>query len=197
MMEVAPRVFDVANAPRAAKSLYGVGQDDRQSFGWQCLVARRLAEAGVRVVEIIDSGASNNGDSHGDMQHHRPKALRVDRALAALLCDPKQRGMFDDTLAAVCTEFGRTPFDPGKGRNHRHRAFTCLLAGAEVRVGTAYNESDEYGVHVARDPVHVHDDHATILHLLGTDHERLTYRYAGRDFRLTDVAGNVVQKVLS
>jgi hypothetical protein len=197
MMEIAPQVFDLANETQATRDSYGVGNDDRTSFAWQCLAARRLAEAGVRVVEIIDSGASDNWDSHGDMQHHRPKAQRVDQALAALLRDLKQRGMFDETLIAICTEFGRTPFDPGPGRNHWHRAFSCLLSGAGVRGGTAYGQSDEHGIDVVAEPVHVHDYHATILHLLGIDHERLTYRYAGRDFRLTDVAGNVVEKILA
>jgi hypothetical protein len=197
MMEAAPRVLDYSDETTSTLEMYGVEPGDRASFGWQCLAARRLAEAGVRVVEIIDSGASNNWDSHGDMQDHRPKALRVDRALAALLTDLKQRGLFEDTLVAICTEFGRTPFDAGKGRNHWHRAFSCLLSGAGVRGGMAHGESDEYGVTIARDPVHVHDYHATILHVMGIDHERLTYRYAGRDFRLTDVAGNVVQAILT
>ena len=197
MMEIAPQVFDLANETQATRESYGVGDGDRTSFAWQCLAARRLTEAGVRVVEIIDSGASDNWDSHGDMQHHRPKAQRVDQALAALLLDLKQRGLFDETLIAICTEFGRTPFDPGPGRNHWHRAFSCLLAGAGVRGGTAYGQSDEHGIDVVAEPVHVHDYHATILHLLGIDHERLTYRYAGRDFRLTDVAGNVVEKILA
>ena len=197
MMQVAPDVFDISKESPDAQRMYGVTDGDRSSFAWQCLVARRLAESGVRVVEIIDSGASNNWDSHGDMQNHRPKARRVDRALAALLADLKQRGLFDETLVAICTEFGRTPFDPGKGRNHWHRAFTCLLAGGGTRGGIAYGESDEYGINVASDPVHVHDYHATMLHLMGIDHHRLTYRYAGRDFRLTDVGGNVVQALFA
>lgn len=197
MMDVAPRLLDVSDESAATHEMYGIEPGDKNSFGWQCLAARRLTEAGVRVVEIIDSGASNNWDSHGDMQDHRPKALRVDRALAALLQDLKQRGLFDETLIVICTEFGRTPFDPGRGRNHWHRAFSCLLSGAGVRGGMAYGETDEYGVHVAENPVHVHDYHATILHLMGINHERLTYRYAGRDFRLTDVAGIVVQDVIA
>ena len=130
MMEVAPQLFDVSDESDETQSLYGVAPDDRSSFAWQCLAARRLLESGVRVVEIIDSGASNNWDSHGDMQDHRPKAERVDRSLTALLTDLKRRGLLDDTLVAICTEFGRTPFDSGKGRNHWHRTFSCLLAGA-------------------------------------------------------------------
>ncbi len=197
MMDAAPRILDFSEESQATHDMYGVESGDRKSFAWQCLAARRLVEQGVRVVEIIDSGASDNWDSHGDMQHHRPKALRVDRAMAALLQDLKQHGLLEDTLVAICTEFGRTPFDPGKGRNHWHRAFTCLLSGAGIRGGMAYGETDEYGITIARDPVHVHDYHATILHVLGIDHEKLTYRYAGRDFRLTDVSGNVVHAILS
>lgn len=197
MMEIAPRVFDFSNETAETLAMYGVPNGDRKSFAWQCLAARRLTENGVRVVEIIDTGASDNWDAHGDMQQHRPKAQRVDRALAALIRDLKQRGLFDETLIAICTEFGRTPFDAGRGRNHWHRAFSCLLTGAGIKGGLAYGTTDEYGIEVATDPVHVHDYHATILHLCGLDHERLTYRYAGRDFRLTDVAGNVVQGVLA
>ena len=197
MMEMAPQVLDFSQETNTTHEMYGLDRGDRSSFAWQCLAARRLAESGVRAVEIIDSGASNNWDSHGDMQHHRPKAERVDRAITALLRDLKQRGMFEDTLVAICTEFGRTPFDPGPGRNHWHRAFTCLLTGAGVRGGLAYGTTDEYGIDIVENPVHVHDYHATILHLLGIDHERLTYRYAGRDFRLTDVEGTVLKPILS
>lgn len=197
MMEMAPRVLDFTNETEATLQMYGLQPGDRSSFAWQCLAARRLVEQGVRSIEIIDSGASDNWDSHGDMQHHRPKAQRVDRALSALITDLKQRGLFEETLVAICTEFGRTPFDPGPGRSHWHRAFTCLLAGAGVKGGMAYGTTDEYGIEVVENPVHVHDYHATILHLFGIDHERLTYRYAGRDFRLTDVAGNVVNAILT
>ena len=197
MMRVGPEVLRVADeSPQVLRS-YGVADGDQKSFGWQCLMARRLCEAGVRTVEIIDSGASDNWDAHGDMQAHRPKAQRVDGVIAALLQDLKQRGLWDETLVAICTEFGRTPFDPGPGRNHWHRAFTCLLAGAGVRGGVAHGTTDEHGIHVVQDGVHVHDYHATILHLMGIDHQRLTYRHAGRDFRLTDVAGNVVASILT
>ena len=197
MMEVAPRVLNFSDETDATLQEYGIASDDRRSFAWQCLAARRMIEQGVRTVEIIDTGASDNWDSHGDMQHHRPKALRVDQAIAALLSDLKRRGLFEETLVAICTEFGRTPFDDGPGRNHWHRTFSCLLTGAGVRGGTAYGKSDEYGIESVENPVHVHDYHATILHLMGIDHERLTYRYAGRDFRLTDVAGNVIGDILT
>jgi hypothetical protein len=134
------------------------------------------------------------------MQEHRGKAARVDRALAALILDLKQRGLLAQTLIAGCTEFGRTPWGTkpdDKGRNHHAKAFSCFLAGAGVKGGTVYGATDEYGIHIASKPCHVHDYHATILHLMGIDHRALTYRYAGRDFRLTDVHGNVLTDVLS
>ena len=180
--------------------MYGLNRGDQQSFPAQCLMARRLLERGVRTVEIIDTGTSNNWDSHGNMADHKPKAQRVDQAITALLQDLKSRGMMDDTLVAICTEFGRTPWGDGPnspGRNHLASAFTCILAGAGVKGGMVYGETDEIGAHVAKDLVHVHDYHATILHLMGLDHKRVTYRYAGRDFRLTDVAGNVLQPILT
>ena len=197
MMEIAPQVLDFSDETDATHEMYGLERGDRSSFAWQCLAARRLAESGVRAVEIIDTGASNNWDSHGDMQHHRPKADRVDKAIAALMRDLKQRGLFDETLIAICTEFGRTPFDEGLGRNHWHRAFSCLLTGGGVRGGMTYGTTDEYGIDIVENGCHVHDYHATILHLLGIDHERLTYRYAGRDFRLTDVSGRVLKEIIA
>ena len=200
MMREAPEVFDTAKENAATLEHYGIQPGDKKSFGWQCLMARRLVESGVRVVELIDTGSHDNWDSHGDMQTHRPKAQRVDQPIAALIQDLKLRGLFDQTLVVLCTEFGRTPWSDsgnGKGRNHYAKAFSCLLAGAGVKGGITHGETDEYGASIVSDPVHVHDYHATILHLMGIDHTRLTYRYAGRDFRLTDVAGNVVQKILS
>jgi hypothetical protein len=200
MMREAPEVFDLTREAATTLESYGVSAGDKKSFAWQCLVARRLVERGVRVVELIDTGSHDNWDAHGDMQNHVPKAARVDRAIAALLADLRQRGLLDETLVAICTEFGRTPWSDGgngKGRNHFAKAFTCLLAGAGVRGGITYGETDEFGATIVRDPVHVHDYHATILHLLGIDHEQLTYRYAGRDFRLTDVYGNVLTEILT
>ncbi|MBI1913819.1 MAG: DUF1501 domain-containing protein [Planctomycetes bacterium] len=200
MMRAAPEAFDLSKETDAILNLYGVPRGDNRSFAAQCLLARRLVERGVRVVELIDTGASNNWDSHGNMQDHRPKAQRVDQALAGLIRDLKQRGLLKETLIAVCTEFGRTPFTDAKGtkgRNHYARAFSCLLAGGGVKGGVAHGATCEYGIHLVKDPCHVHDYHATILHLMGIDHKRLTYRYAGRDFRLTDVAGNVLHPVIS
>lgn len=200
MMSEAPPIFDVASEHTSTLQQYGVSQGDRRSFAWQCLVARRLVERGVRVVELIDTGSHDNWDSHGNMADHKPKARRVDQAITALVKDLKQRGLLSETLIACCTEFGRTPWvnDPnGKGRNHFARAFSSLLIGAGVRGGFAYGQTDEFGAQIISNPVHVHDYHATILHLMGIDHTQLTYRYAGRDFRLTDVAGNVIQPVLT
>jgi arylsulfatase A-like enzyme len=149
---------------------------------------------------VIDTGSSDNWDAHGDMQDHRPKAARVDRSIAALIKDLKQSGLLGQTLVAICTEFGRTPWTDGpgaKGRNHYAKAFTSLLAGAGVKGGHAHGQTDEFGINIQSDPVHVHDYHATILHLMGIDHTRLVYRHAGRDFRLTDVDGNVIQAILA
>ena len=198
MMREAPEAFDLSRETAGTLADYGAAPGDRRSFAAQCVLARRLLERGVRVVELIDTGSHDNWDAHGDMQQHRGKAQRVDQPLAALLADLRRRGLLEETLVAVCTEFGRTPWsDNGKGRSHWHRAFSCLLAGAGVRGGLAYGETDDYGIEVANEACHVHDYHATILHLMGIDHERLTYRYAGRDFRLTDVSGTVLQKVFS
>jgi hypothetical protein len=200
MMREAPEALDARRETRATLAAYGIPEGDTTSFGYQCLTARRLIERGVRVVELIDTGSNNNWDAHGDMQDHRPKALRVDRAIAALIKDLKARGLLDSTLLAICTEFGRTPWTDtpqSKGRNHYAKAFTSLLAGAGVRGGSTFGATDEFGINIVADPVHVHDYHATILHLLGIDHTRLVYRYAGRDFRLTDVDGSVIRPVLS
>jgi hypothetical protein len=200
MMREAPEVLDVAGEPRSIRRLYNLADGDTASFGYQCLIARRLIERGVRTVEVIDTGSSDNWDAHGDMQDHRPKAARVDRSIAALIKDLKQSGLLGQTLVAICTEFGRTPWTDGpgaKGRNHYAKAFTSLLAGAGVKGGHAHGQTDEFGINIQSDPVHVHDYHATILHLMGIDHTRLVYRHAGRDFRLTDVDGNVIQAILA
>jgi hypothetical protein len=198
MMQVAPEAFDLSRETEPTLAAYGSPQGDQKSFAAQCILARRLVERGVRVVELIDTGSQDNWDAHGDMQQHRGKAARVDRSIAALIGDLRQRGLLDSTLVAICTEFGRTPWsDNGKGRNHWHRAFSCLLAGAGVKGGTVYGQTDDYGIHVAADPCHVNDYHATILHLMGVDHKQLTYRYAGRDYRLTDTGGNVLQPILA
>lgn len=165
-------------------------------------MARRLAERGVRFIELIDTGSGSGGnwDSHGDMAAHAPLAKAMDQPIAALLADLKQRGMLDDTLVIWTTEFGRTPYNTSadaKGREHHHQVFSSWMAGGGVKGGMVYGASDEHGIAVGSDRVHVHDFHATILHLLGLDHEKLTYRHAGRDYRLTDIAGNVVHKIVA
>ena len=198
-MEV-PQVLDLSKESDATLDLYGLKRGETNGFGWQCLMARRLVEQGVRFVELIDTGSSGNWDAHGDMLTHAPLAKNVDQAIAGLLRDLKQRGMLEDTLVVWTTEFGRTPFVEAKnanGREHHHWVFSSWLAGAGVKAGSVYGESDDFGINVGKDPVHVHDFHATILHLLGFDHECLTYRHTGRDYRLTDVSGNVVRGLLS
>ncbi len=199
MQREAPEAFDLSRETDATLKLYGLERGSDAGFAWQCLIARRLAERGVRFIELIDVGSSNNWDAHGDMETHVPLARNVDRAIAGLLKDLKSRGMLDDTLVVWTSEFGRTPFNSrkdAKGREHHFVAYTSWLAGAGVKPGITYGSTDEYGIEIASDRMHVHDCHATILHLMGMDHTRLTYRYAGRDFRLTDVAGNVVRQIL-
>jgi len=202
MMRVAPLLFDVSDESESTLNMYGVEPGDNTSFGYQCLVARRMVEQGVRVIEVVDSGSSHqNWDAHGSVLDHRVNAKFSDQGTAALIADMRQRGLLDDTLIVLCTEFGRTPWYQHKsktpGRNHWHKAFTCLLAGAGVKGGMSYGKTNEWGSEVVENPCHVHDYHATILHLLGLDHTKLTYHYGGRDFRLTDVYGNVVQDILS
>ena len=199
MQMEAPEVFDLSRETDATHELYGMERGAKFGFGWQCLVARRLIERDVRFVELIDAGSSGNWDSHKDMDEHRRMALNVDRPIYGLLTDLKQRGLLEDTLVVWTTEFGRTPYvenPENLGREHHANAFSSWLAGAGVRPGIVYGRSDDYGIDVAENPVTVNDFHATILHLLGLNHERLTFRHAGRDFRLTDVAGNVVTGVL-
>ncbi len=200
MQMEAPDVFDLSKESDATLDLYGLKRGSTEGFGWQCLVGRRMAERGVRFIELIDGGSTNNWDSHANMDAHGPLAKNVDLPIAGLLQDLKQRGMLEDTLVVWTTEFGRTPFKEAAGqpgREHHHWVFSSWMAGGGVKSGTVYGASDEHGIRVAKDEVHVHDFHATILHLLGFDHEQLTYRHNGRDYRLTDVHGKVVQGVLA
>jgi len=193
-----PQVLDFRSESDATHRLYGLGRGQTDNFAWQCLAARRLAEAGVRFIELIDTGSNRNWDSHTDIHHHTPLARNIDQPVAALLKDLKSRGMLDETLVVFTTEFGRTPTLEGtyRGRGHHNRVFSSWLSGGGTRPGTVYGTSDTLGERVETDPVHVHDFHATILHLLGFDHTRLTYRHAGRDFRLTDVHGKVIHGLL-
>src|SRR5579871_4102468 len=194
--------FDVSREPKYIREMYGPGTQARQ-----ILIARRLLEKGVRFVQVWH-GAGQPWDSHDDIEiQHRRLAQECDQAIGALLVDLKQRGMLDDTLVIWGGEFGRTPTvelpSPGNnagkvnGRDHNHWGFTMWLAGGGIKGGYVHGATDEFGFQAVEDKVHVHDLHATLLHLLGFDHERLTYRYAGRDFRLTDVYGNVVKELLA
>ena len=198
MQSGAREVFAVEQESDETLGLYGMQRGQTDGFGWQCLVARRMVERGVRFVEIVDGSSSQNWDQHGDMAEHARHAKNIDQPVAGLLRDLKRRGMLDDTLVVWTTEFGRTPgVDGAKGRGHHSACFSSWLAGGGVRGGMTYGETDELGAAVARDEVHVHDFHATILHLLGIDHERLTFRHGGRDYRLTDVHGHVVQAIVA
>ena len=199
MQAEAPEAFDLSQETDETLRLYGIDRGATQGFGWQCLVARRLAERGVRFIELIDVGSANNWDSHGDMAAHEPLAKAIDQPLAGLIRDLKRRGMLDRTLVVWTTEFGRTPFHQSvdhPGREHHNLVFSSWLAGGGIRSGIVHGKSDEHGILPVQDSVHTHDLHATMLHCLGLDHERLTYRHAGRDYRLTDVAGRVVREVL-
>ncbi len=200
MQREAPDAFDLSGETAATMDLYGLKPGQTGGFGWQCLVARRLAERGVRFIELIDVGSSANWDAHGNMATHGPLARNVDLPISGLIRDLKQRGLLDDTLVVWTTEFGRTPYHEKAdhpGREHHHQVFSSWLAGAGIKRGITYGLSDEHGIGVADRQVHVHDFHATILQQLGLDHERLTFRHAGRDYRLTDVHGEVVQDIIA
>ena len=194
MQMAVPDAFDFSQEKDDTLASYGLQRNQTTGFGWQCLAARRLVERGVRFVELIDTGSSGNWDAHGDMMSHVGLAKNVDQPIAGLLQDLKRTGLLDDTLFVWTTEFGRTPFNntaDAKGREHHPWAFSSWLAGAGVKPGIVHGATDEHGLRAVEQPVHVHDFHATILHLMGFDHERLTYRHAGRDYRLTDVHGRV------
>ena len=200
MQNHAHSLRDLGQATQATHELYGIGQKPTDSFGRQCLVARQLAEAGVRYIQInhCDNTPAPVWDQHGNMPRHQELALEVDKPIAGLLTDLKQRGLLDDTLVWWGSEFGRTPFAQGAdGRDHNPKGFTTWLAGGGVKRGIAHGATDELGFAAVAGKVHMHDLHATILHLLGLDHEQLTYRYSGRDFRLTDVAGSVVHEIIA
>ena len=202
MQAAAPAAFDLSRESDQTLKLYGLDRGDTTGFGWQCLVARRLAERGVRFIELIDGDTriDRNWDAHAKMGNYNALARNVDQPIAGLLKDLKARGMLEDTLVVWTTEFGRGPFCPNpgaEGRGHHSRVYSSWVAGGGVRGGTVYGASDELGDNVAENIVSVHDLQATILHQLGLDHERLTYRHAGRDYRLTDVHGRVVHEILS
>lgn len=198
MQSEAPEAFDLSKEPDSTLQMYGLARGQSDSFAWQCLIARRLAQRGVRFIELIDGGSSGNWDSHGNMADHGPLAKKIDQPIAALIKDLKREGMLEETLVVWTTEFGRTPgIDGDQGRGHHSACFSSWLAGGGVKGGMVYGETDEIGATVVKDRVHFHDFHATLLQLLGIDHTRLTYRHAGRDYRLTDVHGRVVNEIIA
>jgi hypothetical protein len=200
MQMQAPDAFDVSRESEATKRRYGLDQETTRVFGRQCLLARRLSERGVRFIQLYHTtGGFQPWDQHSDLKGgHAKNALATDQPIAALLGDLRDRGLLKDTLVIWGGEFGRTPAGQGQdGRDHHPYGFTMWLAGGGVRGGLAFGATDEYGWDAVEDRVHVHDLHATILHLLGLDHEKLTYRSTGRDYRLTDVYGNVVKGILA
>lgn len=201
MQSHAADVLNISTESPATLALYGIGEKDTDDFGRRCLLARRLCEGGVRYVQVTygDNTANPAWDQHSNLPKHADHARAVDKPVAGLLADLKQRGLLEDTIVWWGGEFGRTPYAEknGTGRDHNPGGFTVWLAGGGIKPGIAFGETDEFGHLAVRDPVHMHDLHATILHLLGLNHERLTYRYAGRDFRLTDVHGDMVNAILA
>ncbi len=195
MQTALPDVLDLNAESAATKALYGIDETATAEFGKQCLSARRLAEAGVRFIQLNSPGWDHHRNLEANM---RNSCGSIDKPIAGLLADLKQRDMLKDTLVIWAGEFGRTPYgQSSNGRDHNHRGFSLWMAGGGVQGGLRYGETDDYGHKAVADKVHIHDWHATILHLLGLDHEKLTYRYAGRDFRLTDVSGEVVSGILA
>lgn len=199
MQAEVPTIQDISDETEATQRLYGLDEEVTKDFGRQCLLARRFAERGVRFIQVTHSDTNVQWDQHSKLREgHTKNALEVDRPIAGLLKDLKQRGMLHDTLVMWGGEFGRTPVAQGTdGRDHNPEGFTMWLAGAGVRGGVRYGATDEYGYYAVENKMHIHDVHATLLHLMGMDHERLTHRYAGRDFRLTDIAGKVHHGVLA
>lgn len=199
MQSEMPRVQDLSQETEATLKLYGLDETITEDFGRQCLMARRFAEAGVRFIQVTHSDTNVQWDQHSDLfAGHTKNAAEVDKPIAGLIADLKQRGLLHDTLLLWGGEFGRTPVAQGKnGRDHNPSGFTMWMAGGGVRSGMRYGATDEYGYFAVENKMHIHDVHATMLHMLGLDHLRLTCRYAGRDFRLTDVAGEVHHGILS
>jgi hypothetical protein len=199
MQRDAPKAFELSQESAAIHRMYGTDEPATQLFGRQCLLARRLVERGVRFVQLFDAPVNNAWDHHADIKTRLPERCRaVDQPIAALLADLKLRGLLEETLVLWGGEFGRSPTAEGtNGREHHPFGFTMWMAGGGIQGGLVHGATDEYGWHAVEDIVHVHDLHATILHLMGLDHERLTYRHGGRDYRLTDVHGRVVSEILA
>ncbi|HCR30348.1 MAG TPA: DUF1501 domain-containing protein, partial [Opitutae bacterium] len=198
MQTAAPDIVDLRGESESTKKLYGVGEEPTDEFGTRCLLARRMIERGVRFVQLY-SGGTIGWDAHKDVkENHTRYCAKTDKPVAGLIKDLKLRGLLDDTLVIWGGEFGRMPMsEQGTGRDHNPWGYSVVFAGGGVRGGMAYGSTDPVGLRAEEDPVHVHDLHATILHLLGMDHERLTYFHNGREERLTNVAGKVVQGILS
>jgi uncharacterized protein (DUF1501 family) len=196
MQAAAPALQDIGGETAAAHRLYGLDDPSTRNFGRQCLMARRFVEQGVRFVQCTHS---YKWDQHDNLKAaHAQNAREVDKPIAGLLCDLKQRGLLEDTLVLWGGEFGRTPVAQGdNGRDHNPQGYTMWLAGGGVRGGLSYGATDDYGYYAVENKVHVHDLHATMLHLLGLDPTRLTYRWAGRDFRLIDVEGEVIHDLIA
>ena len=195
MQAEVPHVMDLSKETTATKALYGIGKEGADGFAKQCLMARKFIEAGVRFVEITHG----NWDQHRNLQADLKKNCgTIDKPIAGLLTDLKQRGLLKDTLIIWGGEFGRTPHGQSDdGRDHNHKGFSIWMAGGGVKGGMNYGLTDDYGYEAVQNKMHIHDWHATVLHLLGLDHERLTYKYAGRDFRLTDVYGTVAKDIVA
>lgn len=201
MQLTAPSLLDLDGETPETERLYGIDKKTTETFGRQCLLARRLVEAGVRFVQVTygDGSANPAWDQHSNMPEHAKHARAVDQPVAGLLIDLKRRGLLDDTIVWFGSEFGRTPYaqQNGTGRDHNPGGFTVFLAGGGFRPGFSFGATDEFGAQAVENKVHMHDLHATLLHQLGIHHERLTFRHAGRDFRLTDVHGRVVREVFA
>lgn len=199
MQQLAPDVLDCSTETAATQKMYGIDDAKTKDFGQKCLLARRLCESGVRFIEVNYGGDSGNWDQHSDLPKHADHAKAVDRPIAGLLQDLKQRGLLEDTIVWWGGEFGRTPYSEGKGtgRDHNPGGFTVWVAGGGFKAGYAHGETDEFGFRGINGRVHMHDLHATLLHQLGLDHKRLTFKHAGRDFRLTDVHGHVVHDIIA
>lgn len=201
MQSSIPAVQNLSSESKSIRKLYGMDQKISENFGTQCLIARRFLEQGVRFVQVTHSAHKAQWDQHGNLRRdHAERSAQVDQPIAGLITDLKQRGMLEDTLVIWAGEFGRTPTVQGPkldGRDHNPHGFTIWMAGAGVKPGFSYGATDEFGYYAEKDPFHVHDFHATLLAFLGIDHEELTFQFAGRDFRLTDVHGRVVNEIFS
>lgn len=201
MQSSSPEIFDLSNETQETRNLYGIDQKETETYGKRCLLARRLCEAGVRFIQVNygDDSANPAWDQHSNLPKHLDHATAVDKPVAGLLTDLHRRGLLEDTIVWFGSEFGRQPYAEknGTGRDHNPGGFTVWLAGGGLKQGHSYGQTDEFGQLAIQNKVHMHDLHATMLHLLGIDHERLVYRFGGRDFRLTDVYGKVVHDIIS